>query len=171
LQNFFTNKNALIIGQLGKRCVKLLSALFSFGARPYCFALPHYENKDLKGVISLLGDIRNKNSLEIALQASAPEFIFHFFTNYPNKNAAEIFETNIMGIVNLLELSQNLEHLRKIIILSDNSDINEETGDVYEASKNAAVIVAKTYEAVLKEHGITLLFKNFEEIDKTLSSL
>lgn len=161
MQNILTGKNALVVGNSGNERDKLIDLLLSFGAKIYCFSLPVDNEKNIQGVISLLGDVKNKNSLEIALKAAAPYVIFCFLDNKSN------FETTVMGTLNLAELSKNLENLSKIIIFSDNSYGNE--NDMCEASKKAAVIAAKTYEYVLKENGITLLFKDFSEIDEILA--
>ena len=151
----FMGKRTLFVGNSKGQNEKILNMLLSFGAKVYNFSLPF---QNIKDIVSILGDVRNNHSLEIALQVSAPEIIFYSLQN--NVNKAELFETNIMGTVNLLELSQNLESLNKIIILSDNN----ETNPIYKASKDAAIIVAKTYEQIFKEKDITLLFKDFTEI-------
>lgn len=161
LQDILTDKKTLIIAPMGKQSIELSKKLLSEGVNVFMFTLPSEEEEVLKGVVSFFGDIRNKNSLDIALKASKAEIIFYFLQNNSDQNIADIFEKNIMGTVNLLELSQNLKILSKIIIIFDNT----ETDAIYEASKDAAIIVAKTYGHIFKEKGITLLFKDFTEID------
>ncbi len=158
MQDIFTDKNTLIIAPTGKPSAELSKTLLSKGVNLFMFTLPYEDENVFKGVVSLFGDIRNKNSLEIALKASEPEIIVYFLQNNPNKNTAELFETNIMGTVNLLELSQSLESLSKIVILFDDN----ENDAIYKASKDAAIIVARTYENILKDLGINLAFENVE---------
>ena len=158
MQDIFTDKNTLIIAPTVKQSAELSKTLLSKGADVFMFTLPSEDENVFKDVVSLFGDIRNKNSIEIALKASEPEIIVYFLQNNPNKNTAELFETNIMGTVNLLELSQSLESLSKIVILFDDN----ENDAIYKASKDAAIIVAKTYENILKDREISLEFEELK---------
>lgn len=164
--NYYSGKNILIIGHTTKVGRELSKKLVSFAVKTYGFGLPQdNEVKGEKGVISIIGDVKNKNSLEIALTAAAPNIIFYFMENCLNKNRADIFESNIMGTVNLLELGYNLENLDKIIVCTN---MSEEVDDIYIASKKATEIIVKSYESIFKDKGVALLFNKFTDIEELL---
>lgn len=152
MRSCYEGKRAFVTGHTGKVGVKLSKALADLGAKVTGFSLPSNEmGKIEKDVISMFGDVRDKDALSIALEATNPEIIYHLAKVDSNKSKLgifEIFETNVMGTLNLLETSKNLENLSEITMLADTST----------ASKKAAMIAAKAYEPLLKEKGIKLSF-------------
>jgi nucleoside-diphosphate-sugar epimerase len=111
----------------------------------------------------MFGDIRNKDSLEIALNVSQPEIIFHLAKKRLSEEYCEIFDINVMGAVNLLQLSTSLDKLKKIIIAADEND-----DDIYTASKKAAFTAAKAYEPLLKDKGVTLVVTEVRDVNELL---
>lgn len=163
MQNNFQGKNILITGHTGSNGMELSQKLVSLGAVVFGFALPtNMAETNTSGVISMFGDIRNKESLLIALETSKPEFIFHLAESDDEKEPYQTFEINVIGTLNLLDLTKNLKTLKSIAILSSEKNKNNA---IYIASKQAESIAVNAYESLLTQNNINL---SFEEIDNIL---
>ena len=111
------------------------------------------------GMRSLEHDVRDRVSLERALLACDPEVVFHLAAQaLVRKSYADPFEsfsTNVMGTVNILDISRRCPNLKAIVnVTSDKCYENNGSGrpfdetdpmgghDPYSASKGAAEIAA-----------------------------
>jgi len=113
-------------------------------------------------VESVYGDIRDYQHLEKTLHAFDPDILFHLaaqpLVRYSYKESIETYSTNVMGTVNVLEISKNCKNLKALInITSDKcyENTNKKSGyietdpmggfDPYSSSKGCAELVASSY--------------------------
>lgn len=83
----------------------------------------HYDaialDRDLQ---SLHGDIRDADALTRAVAASRPEIILHLaaqpLVRHAHAAPAETFETNVMGVVNLLDAARRVDDLQGVIVFT-----------------------------------------------------
>ena len=128
---------------------------------------------------SVIGDIRDLESLKKAIQHADPEIIFHMaaqpLVRYSYQNPVETYSTNVMGTVHLLEVSRSLQNLKAIVnITTDKCYENKEWlwgyrendpmggYDPYSNSKGCAELVTAAYRSSFfnpdrySEHGVAL---------------
>ena len=109
-------------------------------------------------------DLRNAALVRSALQRFQPEFVFHLaaqaLVRRSYREPAATFDTNVMGLVNLLEAVRATPSVRVVVnATSDKCYLNRETGDgyreadalgghdPYSASKACAEIVSASYRS------------------------
>lgn len=135
MQNFYKGKRVFVTGHTGFKGSWLCKILANWGAdvTGYSTEPPTnpslFEIADIKSDIkSIIGDIRDYNSLKSAFDTAQPEIVFHLaaqpIVRDSYKMPAYTYETNVMGTVNILEC----------IRLSDcvKSFLNVTTDKVYE---------------------------------------
>lgn len=185
LKNSFAGRRVLVTGHTGFKGAWLALWLRELGASVTGYALPPEENAlyqkvGLHSLVdSLYGDVRDAEKLERALQHARPEVVFHLAAqplvraSYSEPKAT--FDTNVSGLVNLLEAVRRQPGIRVCqIITTDKVYENLEAGeayreadrlgghDPYSASKACAELVAGAYRdsffppSRLSSHGISL---------------
>lgn len=111
---FFRNKRVFVTGHTGFKGSWLCRILVKAGAAVTGYSLPVpkgpnlFELAGLDGNMnSIMGDIRDFNSLKLAFEAAQPEFVFHLAAQPLVRDSYHkprmTYETNVMGTVNLLE--------------------------------------------------------------------
>ncbi|MGA2253779.1 MAG: CDP-glucose 4,6-dehydratase, partial [Thermoguttaceae bacterium] len=183
----FAGRSVFVTGHTGFKGSWLSIWLHALGAgvTGYALAPPtNPSNFDVSGVCDLLGahhvaDLRDQASLLAALEAAAPEVVFHLaaqpLVRESYANPRETFDVNVMGTVNLLEAIHVLK--RPCVVLAITSDKcyenREQTWgyreidalgghDPYSASKGAAEIAIAAYRrsffppGQLNRHGVKL---------------
>ncbi len=165
--NAYKNKKVLITGHTGFKGSWLSLWLTKLGAKILGYALdpptdPNHIsllNLDIKSVI---GDIRDLQKLNNAINRFKPEIIFHMaaqpLVRPSYKDPVETFETNVMGTINLYEACRKTDSVKAIInITSDKCYENKEWVwgyrendpmggyDPYSASKGCSEIVTSSY--------------------------
>ncbi len=163
----YKGKKILVTGHTGFKGSWLSFWLIGLGANVIGYSLKpptkpsHFELLDLD-MISIIGDIRDREKLNAALKTWKPEAIFHLaaqpLVRYSYLNPIETFETNIIGTINILENCRYSESVRSIInITSDKCYENKEWArgykenepmgghDPYSASKGCAELVTNSY--------------------------
>ena len=168
MNSFFKNKRIFVTGHTGFKGNWLINLLLRYEAN-----VVGYSNKDEKikyykdfceteKVKNYYNDILNYNFLKKSLLKFNPEIIFHLAAQSIVSDSIidpkKTFETNIIGTVNILEISRELKNLKGIIIVTsdkcyENNDKkkffneNDKLGgkDPYSGSKAAAEIVFKSY--------------------------
>lgn len=169
LKKFFNNKRILITGNTGFKGIWLSLILKNFGAKIYGFSLKEpYRVKNLKlfdidkVVNTCYGNISNKDLFSRYLKKVNPHILFHLAAQPLVKesyfNPYYTFETNVMGMLNVLEYAKFSKSLKSVVLvtsdkcyknkeLSSGYNENSELGgdDPYSASKAAAEILFSSY--------------------------
>lgn len=165
--DIFRNKTILVTGHTGFKGSWLCLWLESLGAKVVGYALKpptqpnHFELLE-PDVISIIGDIRDREKLGKALETHKPDVVFHLaaqpLVRYSYLNPVETFETNIMGTVNIFEACRSVNSVRAVVnVTSDKCYENKEWlygyreidpmggYDSYSASKGCAELVTSSY--------------------------
>ena len=146
------------------------------GAQVTGFSLPALDEPSLfeqlklaKKVNDLRGDIRDLPTLQKALVAARPEFVFHLaaqpLVRASYRQPLETYAVNVMGTAHLLEACRSLpDRCAVLCITTDKCYLNRECHhayveddslgghDPYSASKAAAEIVIASYRASFFPH-------------------
>ncbi len=175
-QNIYKDKKVLITGHTGFKGSWLSVWLHSLGADVAGFSLNtptetnHFELLELPEKIKdYRGDIRDRKSLAQVIDEFKPQIIFHMaaqaLVRKSYQDPVETFETNVMGMVNLLDLIRTRDWIEvAVLITSDKAYRNDEWcwgyretdalggHDPYSGSKSCADLVAHSfYHSFLKE--------------------
>lgn len=167
--NIYNGKKVLITGHTGFKGSWLAAWLHSLGAEVAGFSLDpptktsHFELLNLSNNISdYRGDIRNRDSLKQAVVEFKPQIIFHMaaqaLVRESYQNPVETFETNVMGMINILDLIRNQDTVEAaVLITSDKAYRNDEWcwgyretdslggHDPYSSSKSCADLAATSF--------------------------
>ncbi len=169
LNNFYKGKKVLITGHTGFKGAWLSLWLESLGAKVIGYSLKPKISPNLfelaeisSGIISIIGDVKDKDKMKEIIQEHKPEIIFHLAAQAlvleGYSNPIDTFETNIMGTANILESIRDNQNVRAFIgVTSDkcyeNNDkskpFSEEDSlggnDPYSSSKACAELVINAY--------------------------
>lgn len=126
---FFKGKRVFITGHTGFKGSWLSIWLNKMGADVTGFALEPptshamFNICGVEGVInSIIGDVRNRDLLSIALEKAEPEIVFHLaaqpIVRLSYENPVETYETNVMGTVNLFDSFRNCPSVRAAVIIT-----------------------------------------------------
>ena len=175
--NIYSGKRVLITGHTGFKGSWLALWLKGLGAEVIGYALQPPTNPNhfdlltnhhtfspsqLLEIVSIIGDIRDREKLIKTFRDYQPEIVFHLaaqpLVRYSYKSPVETFETNVMGTINVFEACRQTESVRAIVnITSDKCYENREWVwgyrendpmggyDPYSASKGCAEIVTNCY--------------------------
>lgn len=123
---FWKDKRVFITGHTGFKGSWLTLWLTMLGAEITGYALEPPTNPSLyrlcnldNDINSIIGDIRDKEKLKKALLESKPEIIIHMaaqpLVRESYSNPVETYETNVMGIVYLLEAIRQCASVRAVV--------------------------------------------------------
>ena len=176
ITDFYKNKKIFITGHTGFKGSWLSIWLNKLGANVTGFSLdPNTtpNNFNLSGletkINSIIGDIRDYSFLKEAIRINQPEIIFHLaaqpLVRESFKNPLSTYQTNILGLVNLLEIIKESNTVKAVLIItSDKCYSNkewiygyketDELGgyDPYSASKACAEIISSSYRNSFYNH-------------------
>jgi CDP-glucose 4,6-dehydratase len=165
----YSGRRILVTGHTGFKGSWLSTWLLQLGAQVAGFSLgvptkpANFEVLGLEGQLThFLGDIRDRGALERAIASFAPEIVFHLAAqSLVRRSYAEpitTFETNSLGILNLLEALRHQPATQvAVIITSDKCYHNMEWSygyrendalggdDPYSASKACAELITRAY--------------------------
>ena len=168
---FWQGKKVFITGHTGFKGSWLSLWLQLLGAELVGFSLapptqPNlFETAQLrKGMVSLLGDVRDFQLLQTTLKKYQPEIIIHMaaqsLVRYSYLAPIETYATNVMGTVNLLEAARFTNSVKVLInVTSDkcyenkspNRSYREEDRlggyDPYSNSKACAELITQSYRS------------------------
>ncbi len=166
---FFYNKKILILGNTGFVGSWLTILLSLLRANLLGISLKMEDKRYISNSISfkknhktLFLDINNFKKLEKKILQFKPDIIIHLASQpivfEALKNPKETFLTNLMGTVNLLEISRKLPNLKKLLIFTSDKVYkttkkkfyyheNSEIGgsDPYSTSKSCQDLISKCY--------------------------
>jgi CDP-glucose 4,6-dehydratase len=165
---FWGNKSVFITGHSGFKGGWLSLWLQNLGARITGYSLEPPTNPNLfslagvgNGMHSIIDDIQNAESLNVAMSSAKPDIVFHFAaqpivrTSYADPVGT--YAVNVMGTVNLLEAVRKTPSVRTVVIVtSDKCYENRDWepcrepdpmggNDPYSSSKACAELVVKAY--------------------------
>ncbi len=115
-----------------------------------------------QGMNSIIGDVRDLETVKAAMQAAKPEVVIHMaaqpLVRDSYKYPVETFDTNVMGTVNVLEACRSCPSVRSIVIVTTDKCYenrewvkgyreDEPMGghDPYSASKGCTELVSAAY--------------------------
>lgn len=166
---FWKDKRVFLTGHTGFKGSWLSLWLQSMGAKVVGYALAPPSNPSLfvvgcvaDGMISLEGDIRNHEQMQMALEQHQPEIVIHMaaqsLVRYSYQNPVETYATNVMGTVNVLEAVRHTSSVKAVVVITTDKCYenrewvwsyreNEAMGgyDPYSSSKGCAELVTAAY--------------------------
>ena len=168
--SFYKGKRVFITGHTGFKGSWLCKMLVNAGAEITGFSLKPptrpslFEIADIgREIHSIIGDIRDYDSLKNAFDTARPEIVFHLaaqpivYEGY--RNPAYTYETNVMGTVNILECVRNCSGVKSFLnITTDKVYLNREWiwgyrendvldgFDPYSNSKSCSELVTHSYK-------------------------
>lgn len=184
--SFWNGKRVFLTGHTGFKGSWLSLWLQSLGAEVTGYALnpPTSPNlfevaKIFDGMKSVIGDIRDFDMLQKAMQAASPEIVIHMaaqpLVRYSYVNPVETYSTNVMGSVHLLEAVRNTKGVKAVVNVTSDKCYenrewvwgyreNEAMGgyDPYSNSKGCAELVTAAYRSSFfnpdhyQEHGVAV---------------
>lgn len=113
-KSFWKGRRVFLTGHTGFKGSWLSSILLNAGANVTGYSLQPPTETNLfsilnlsKDIHSVIGDIRNLESLQKALYCAKPDVVFHLaaqpIIRYSYKNPVYTYDVNVMGTVNILE--------------------------------------------------------------------
>ncbi len=183
---FWHGKRVFLTGHTGFKGSWLSLWLQSMGADITGFALNPPTNPSLfevanvaAGMRSIIGDIRDIDSLERAMMEASPEIVIHMaaqpLVRYSYANPVETYATNVMGTVHLFEAVRKTKTVKAVVNITTDKCYenrewewgyreNEPMGgfDPYSNSKGCAELVTFAYRssffnpADYAKHGVAL---------------
>ncbi|MCH5261436.1 MAG: CDP-glucose 4,6-dehydratase [Lachnospiraceae bacterium] len=124
---FWRKKRVLLTGHTGFKGTWMSLMLEALGAEVCGYALPLSEYSFYKKSGAAVtehneGDIADRQALERVVTGFKPEIVIHL-ASYSSLDGSDkipdyILQTNIMGVVNLLDISRSLEYIKSIVIVT-----------------------------------------------------
>ena len=175
--NFYKGKKVFITGHTGFKGTWLCEMLLAAGADVTGYALTPPTNPSLfeitnmgNRINSVIGDVRDYDSLKKAFDKSQPEIVFHLaaqpIVRDSYKNPAYTYETNVMGTVNILECIRKSDCVKSFLnVTTDKVYLNREWTwgyreneeldgyDPYSNSKSCSELVTHSYKNSFFDNG------------------
>lgn len=162
----YKNKTVLVTGHTGFKGSWLVYWLKEMGAKVVGYSLdapttPNHISLLNLDITSIIGDIRDLDTLNRTFEAHRPDIVFHLaaqpLVRLSYENPIETYETNVMGTLKVFEACRNTKVKAVINITSDKAYENREWiwgyrendplggYDPYSSSKGCADILANSY--------------------------
>ena len=167
--NVYKGKKVLVTGHTGFKGGWLSIWLKELGAEVIGYSIEPYTNPSLfysaeidKKITSIIGDIRDIDTLKQTFEAHQPEIVFHLaaqpLVRLSYSEPRMTYETNIMGTINVYEAVKQTNSVKTIVnITSDKCYENQEWVygyrenepmggyDPYSNSKGCAELITSAY--------------------------
>lgn len=167
---FYKGKRVFVTGHTGFKGAWLCKILANSGADVTGYSLEPPTEPSLfeiakigENIHSVIGDIRDYESLKNAFDSAQPEIVLHLaaqpIVRESYKNPAYTYETNVMGTVNILECVRNSDCLESFLnVTTDKVYLNKEWSwgyreneeldgfDPYSNSKSCSELVTHSYK-------------------------
>lgn len=176
-KNIYKDKKVLLTGHTGFKGAWMTLWLNSLGADVVGYSLDYPSEPSLSQLLSqkvtnIVGDIRDYNHLVSTLKIHKPDIIFHFaaqaLVRKSYQNPLETYQTNIIGVANLLEAVRNTGDTKAIVNVTTDKcyeNMNKTYAykesdplggyDPYSSSKACSEIITSSYRrSYLREMGI-----------------
>ncbi|MBI3881248.1 MAG: CDP-glucose 4,6-dehydratase [Verrucomicrobia bacterium] len=183
---FWKNKSVFLTGHTGFKGAWLSLWLQSLGAKVTGYALQPPTNPSLfemagvaRGMESVIADVRDLDSLQIAMRAAQPEIVIHMaaqaLVRESYTDPVGTYATNVMGSVNVLESVRHTPGIKSVVVVSSDKcyenrewlwPYNEEHAmgghDPYSNSKGCTELVVSAYRSSFfhpdnfAKHGVAL---------------
>lgn len=174
--NFWRGKRVLVTGHTGFKgswlCLWLQSLnveVFGLALAPATHLTLFNEARVSEGMTSILGDIRDYETVHRAMQQTQPEIVIHMaaqpLVRYSYHEPIETYATNVMGTVHVLEAARKLGTVRAVInVTTDKCYENKEWiwgyredepmggHDPYSSSKGCSELVTSAYRRSFYEN-------------------
>ena len=168
--DFYKDKRVFVTGHTGFKGSWLCKILANAGAEVTGYALNPPTNPSLfeiagiaKDINSIIGDIRDLESLKKAFNEAQPQIVFHLaaqpIVRDSYKDPVYTYETNVMGTVNILECVRNSSSVRSVLnVTTDKVYLNKEWSwgyreneeldcfDPYSNSKSCSELVTHSFK-------------------------
>lgn len=168
--NFYKGKKVFLTGHTGFKGSWLCKMLVNAGAEVTGYSLEPPTKPSLfkiakidQDVHSVIGDIRDYQSLKTAFSQASPEIVIHLaaqpIVRESYKNPAYTYETNVMGTVNILECVRNSDCVKSFLnVTTDKVYLNKEWAwgyreneelngyDPYSNSKSCSELITHSYK-------------------------
>ena len=168
-KNFWKSRKVFLTGHTGFKGSWLSLWLLSMGAKVCGYAQAPATEPSLYSALALdgemqsvLGDIRDLEALERALQTFRPDVVLHMaaqpLVRYSYQHPVETYEVNVLGTVHLLEAVRRTSGVRAVVSVTSDKCYenrewpwpyreNEAMGghDPYSSSKGCAELVTAAY--------------------------
>ena len=168
--DFFKDKKIFITGHTGFKGAWLCKILVNAGAKVTGYALNPPTNPNSfeisgieKEMNSIIGDIRDLESLQKAFNEAQPEIVIHMaaqpLVRDSYKDPHYTYETNVMGTVNILECIRKSDYVKSVLnVTTDKVYQNNEWEwgyrenepldgyDPYSNSKSCSELVTHSYK-------------------------
>jgi CDP-glucose 4,6-dehydratase len=128
--SFWMGKRVFLTGHTGFKGGWLSIWLASMGANITGYALAPNTNPSFFGAVGVaslldqnyIADILDLPTLKLAMQQANPEVLIHMaaqpLVRYSYDNPVETFATNVMGTVNVLQASREIDSLKAIVAIT-----------------------------------------------------
>ncbi len=176
---FWQGRRVLLTGHTGFKGSWAAAWLSGMGAEVTGIALPPDTDPAMTalvetGAVSMLGDLRDRDTSIRAVGAAQPDTVLHLaaqpLVRRSYREPVETFAANVMGTVHLLDALTRCESVRTILVITtDKVYENDESGcalpesaplgghDPYEASKAATEIAVQSYaRSFFAERGVAV---------------
>ena len=176
--SFYKNKRVLVTGHTGFKGSWLCKILINSGANVIGYSLEAPTNPSLfelskieKGMVSIIGDIRDCQHLKEVFDKYQPELVFHLaaqpIVRDSYKDPKYTYETNVMGTVNILECVRLTPSVKSFLnVTTDKVYLNDEEPyhafkedepldgyDPYSNSKSCSELVTHSYKKSFFQDG------------------
>lgn len=124
LASFYRGKRVLVTGHTGFTGGWLVAWLKLIGAQVCGYGLPPSSRPNFfdatlldRGMTSIFADIRDRDALANVFADFQPEIVFHAAQGHEPATPVEIFSTNVMGSLNVLEEARMTGCARAIVLI------------------------------------------------------
>lgn len=173
MYSFLKKRKVLVTGHTGFKGTWLVKILEKFEAEIIGFALPDSQTKFYESasvsVKSYWGDVRNAEQLQYVMERERPEIVIHLASHSTVNKGQEIthyiFDTNMMGVVNLFEAIRKTPSVKTVLIVTSDKcyrNLEIDTGytedygfggqDPYSTSKAVQELLSECYRNLITKN-------------------